>query len=306
MCGSKSCAWVKSAERGVYVKMRATWDWISPSGCESSWTSLLWSWEDSSNMTLKRQSCFRLSSSATWAEGLQAFKFPAKVSSRRSTAGAVRASNSSTTEAGAYSKKQKRPGSKWGLIMKLGPKSQQTTFTIPLFLPELEQCHPSYLDWLINSQGLSKSVPETEILGVLNSFILHTQLNRPYLFSNKNKMWRTSTRCNLKRYQPVMLHCSRQVERVKVLWIPSASVDVYLWLKGLLAAWEHQAEGQNSLVTFRSAPALVAHKPIRHGYEYINNNNKISYPADCMIFDVQYTATYLYLFLVLDVHTQII
>lgn len=95
-------------EREAYVKIRATWDWISPSGCESSWTSLLWSWEDSSNMTRKRQSCVRLSSSATWAEGLQAFKFPANVSSRRSTGEAVRASNRSTTEAGAYSEKNKK------------------------------------------------------------------------------------------------------------------------------------------------------------------------------------------------------
>lgn len=87
--------------------MRATWAWISASVCDSSCTSLLWSWEDSSSMTRKRQSCFRLSSSATWAEGLQDFKFPANVSSRRSTARAVRASNSSRTDAGAYSKRQK-------------------------------------------------------------------------------------------------------------------------------------------------------------------------------------------------------
>lgn len=107
-CVKAKAETIKSAEREAYVKIRATWAWISPSGCESSWTSLLWSWEDSSSMTRKRQSCFRLSSSATWAEGLQAFKFPANVSSRRSTAGAVRASNSSTTEAGAYSNKEKK------------------------------------------------------------------------------------------------------------------------------------------------------------------------------------------------------
>lgn len=116
----KSCAWMESAERDVYVKMRATWDWISTSGCESSWTSRLCSWEDSSNMTRKRQSWVRRSSSATCAEALQAFRFPANVSSRRSTAVAVRESNSSTTEAGAYDKKEEGLSSKWGFIMKRG------------------------------------------------------------------------------------------------------------------------------------------------------------------------------------------
>ena len=62
-------------------------------------------------MTRKRQSCFRLNSSATWAEGVQAFRFPANVSSRRSTEGDVRASKSSTTEAGALGEKHKRPKS---------------------------------------------------------------------------------------------------------------------------------------------------------------------------------------------------
>lgn len=91
-----------TAQREVYVKMRATCDWISTSGCESSWTSRLCSWEDSSNMTRYRQSCLRLSSWATWAQGLQAFRFPANISNRRSTAGAVRESKSSTTDAGAW------------------------------------------------------------------------------------------------------------------------------------------------------------------------------------------------------------
>lgn len=103
-----------TAQREVYVKMRATCDWISTSGCESSWTSRLCSWEDSSNMTRYRQSCLRLSSWATWAQGLQAFRFPANISNRRSTAGAVRESKSSTTDAGAYVKKEKRPSLKWG------------------------------------------------------------------------------------------------------------------------------------------------------------------------------------------------
>lgn len=94
---------------GPYVKIRATWARMSPSGCESSWNSLLLSWEDSSSMTLKRQSCFCLSRSATWAEGLQALKFPANVSSLRSTGEAVCASKSSTTEAGACDRNRAKP-----------------------------------------------------------------------------------------------------------------------------------------------------------------------------------------------------
>ena len=91
---------------------RSTWATCartSWSGWESSWTSLLCRVEDGSSSTRYRQSCRLRSSAATGEDGVHAFRFPAKASRRWSTAGAVRRSNSSTTDAGTYNQEPPSP-----------------------------------------------------------------------------------------------------------------------------------------------------------------------------------------------------